>query len=517
MALTIVTEPYNLQGSQNPIEYKVSTDKYITQLATYAEHRYTFSDVLSVDDWFSLTFNGKTHTFTVKASPDDSGNQISSGGALSLADWINVIVPELNAYFDVGENYFVAAYLGGETIQFIAKNKGTDFNIIFDYATAGAQTITTFDANAVDVVYNPNFTIKYNLYLENKLSPGTFNLITTGEKSPDNNSEAWFDFSEELDDYLDQYPRPDPTLTLQTNSDAINGYQVVFTEQYGSPVSRKIAHTSNSRYVLKGGLSYLDFPTKKDLLTNYVSLKWLSPMQSVRHITPDQDVFMNFAHIGVINGSPTSDTITLNYTLYFKDGTTVDYSPPATYPINNPWEIAVANLGFLFNQLENVDNTREVYKYAVWIKTGSTDLTSKIILFLEQEGRIDTILHYRTSLGGYETARYFGQETYGVKLNFDDVEKSLPEEYTANLFTKDHTQHEINHEYTLSTGQFFTLSELLNSLDVLLSDDVFFFDAQDRAVKIVLKKGTVKLYNNESGYWAYSFSYSPAYTDKNIS
>lgn len=510
MAITINQKPYALQGSRNPVEFKTTTDKYITAAATLFYATYTFDSTMATNDTLTFAFGAFSVTFTVVATPDDSGKQITTPGALTVVQWLPIVVA------DIEKNFLMSSYFtflaSASDIEVTARDNGTAFNITL---TKSSETIITINETlATDTVYSPNFSIYYDIFT--KYTAGTDYLKRySGSKIPDADQVTWFNVAEILDDYLSLAYRPARSLVFQ-KKDTLLYYKITFTELYGSPPDyHAVAEGSaDELFVIKGGFNHLDFPAKRDMLDNVSSL--IADMSYTRHVTETQDVFLSYVDENMVEDLVSTIDLELWIDIFWDDGTQT-LEKLTGYQLTNPEEMGIFNVGFTSLSLAAYDPTKTVVRYNCTIYTLSSPSGGTFSFILTESSAIDKELHFRNSLGAYESIRLFGQQAYGIELSFDEIKKILPPNYTTADFDRDHTEHEIEHKYTVSSGQFPTLKALMGSIDVLLSDDVFFYDDDDRQVKILIKKGKFKIKTDDSGFMAFQFSYSPAYTDKNYS
>lgn len=205
------------------------------------------------DDIFVVTWPLDEVEFTFKATPDDSGFQLSlKSGGQTQQEFIDQVIEELSANFTIFSNFIVARRTTNPLmITLTARETGS--NYVLTYSETGTMNISQgVDVVAVDEVLLDYYKIGAMIF------DSSDNILASDTISLDDNDEALFDFGEVVKaELLSEFTKEGDvgSTMLREDLNMCQGFYVKYYEFYGDPPTAKILNKSNTRCCLNGGIS----------------------------------------------------------------------------------------------------------------------------------------------------------------------------------------------------------------------------------------------------------------------
>jgi hypothetical protein len=146
----------NLVLARNPVEFVLSTNNNISVVGVKAYIDLNITGLPSISQTFTLTFLGRTLTFTfVGTTPDASGNQIQVVGSFTNYPELYVKTALSNNFF-LNQDYEILL-ISGTQIRIIARMPGSKYSI------TGTEAVSNFTlgtpVSGVNAVYRDGFRV----------------------------------------------------------------------------------------------------------------------------------------------------------------------------------------------------------------------------------------------------------------------------------------------------------------------------------------------------------------------
>jgi hypothetical protein len=539
MALTSVKEPRHVNLSMNPIDFTVSTNKYLLTPGAKTNFQILITDIPNVEDeTMSFTFpDGNRIEFVTKTTPDDSATQIpktySTGGGPVLGGTEKTIyAQQLLTYIKknhkIRNSFNLTASPTGLTdgwITFIAKDETDETNVLY------LTSFTDFEWSGIDVtgvapVYNDNFFAGADVFVEDVKNSGTFVLAGTLFGVPDDNNEITFDLQKILNPYLGNDFLPQTTVDAIICSNNCKRFYVEYYEFYGKiPVEKEVIQ-SDTYLVLKGALRHIDYyrpdsETPYDNFWDYlVDSKTFLTWKKTRRINKTQREFLywfnNYTR-AYVSGDP--DIVYLRCKVYYTDGTTdEDNGCGDATSVND--DVVMFPCGY--NDVSNFFNPGKVpFKYECWLQADFAGdiITEKITFYIEEADFLDKEFYYENSLGGFETLRTFGIHEFNSEITSEEARRNLTP--GAARATTDRTIFSINtSQRGVNVGRTGGIDNKLEAQvirEFFMSEETYAVNDKGKIYGVVITPDTKPESIDDYNLFGYEFEYKEAFINKGYS
>lgn len=502
MPLSPITYPPLLSLAENPVVFGFRSNNYLSSVGSYAALVITIP-ALTTGTSFTLTFLGRTITFTAAANPDHSGTQYPAPGT-SISAWAVAIANALYGNYYISANYNIT--YGTNFVRLTAKQKGPDYNI-----TGASSSFTMVSIVGSNQTQRPFFQI-----LSQILSDGK--LIGTDIRPVDTSGRAWFDFSEYLRAHFSA--NPGTRFSFQENvSDIIiprpellKSYIVRHAEYYGDEPEPKKLTSITGYYVIPGGVPARVQARYNELNSNFwhnikTKKQFLTWHPNDKRTAADEIQKLYFIVTKAV-------TITLMARINYResDGTNSQTSPLTKKTIG-AGAMFMVEICCAYNRLQlDVDATSlpagsTVTGYDLWLIDDLGNVISEVRSFIidpkyYQNRR--TFL-FRNSLGVFETFISTGDGIADAEYTRHNINTARNWDFT--LRAPDHAN-ALNYESQLFTTNSGWVSEdVINWLrDLQLSREVYevrddqLFPVMFTGSKIAISQDNNYLYNMQLEY-----------------
>ena len=499
MSLSISLPPPLIAGTRRPIIVQLATD---TVIATAGSANNTISKLeqpaADGDTWL-FNFNGHTVTFTAKDNPEHNGNEFPAGTTVAL-----IVAGYLEDNYLLSLHYHISTP-AGDDIQFIAKEPGTQFDLLHEGSTyAGFSQWQFIDGE--DPFVLPNFQAWLDLYVEAQLGSTDYgNLpVATLSATADPKGRFTFDLSALLDAQVeDAQPDLSDAVPDAFSSKMLCRYRFTYNEAWGSPIEPRIVQQS-AIYTALRGQKALDV---EGLVGNVFSSKILSGRPRTKEVATAQPEFLYLLLSAGVGG-------TISFQIHYTDGSTGSLPDIAIVPsIAQVYSIPCGHDQLGIGALAPA-KTVESYVFNFAYVDGDFTYTFRLVEDCPPRRRY---LVFRNEMGGYDTLPCTGRLTRRGSFARDQAQKSLPANYELQIDRMAVDYHvRSQDEYGLHTGWFFTEEEVayyarqfLQSENVLFHEEGRFTPVTLLTKEVTYSKDRVKLYG-----FAFRFRRSVAHGEK---
>lgn len=337
----------------------------------------------------------------VLAVADDSGHSISEQGALSLADYAQQLVEELQANYLLFSSFLIEYDLQGATHRVLFKPRGsTDLSWSF---TSGLSNITVEIFQAENLAYKENQGILLLVEPYNK-NTGVYDTPFP-HVLPILESSANVVFDIHTDFMLG--PSLPPANSIGSGGDFIiecvqnwAKYRLYYAEQSGNPVTAQALSSDGKEYfALFGGNDFFNqFNSFWGFWEN--NGKFLTAAPRVQLITYEQPLWLYWVGRAV-------RTVEISVKAYHRSGAESTYTRDSY--AEQIGEVIAIKAGFTQLQLPGND-ADPIVKYEVWLESSSAAV-SEVFTFkvTGQCAEFTRYFLFANSLGGCDTVRATGK------------------------------------------------------------------------------------------------------------
>ena len=243
--ISISSNPSEIALAGNGLNYEITTDNHISTAGVQAYFVVGVSGPLVENDNFGLFCDLFSIEFTVKASPDESGNQVHTTATPFVQE-----DAKLQLMADMAKNYYIAKYctieLIPDSVLFFVKLKSYgDVNI---QGVEGLPNLTLVWNEGTTEVYKPNYRIGCLVESNNV-------IIGEEEKFPFPSNAVEFDISDYIKNLASgDFTYPAESDILVKHESACVPYYAKFYEKYGTTPVPQMIVADSLRYALPGGV-----------------------------------------------------------------------------------------------------------------------------------------------------------------------------------------------------------------------------------------------------------------------
>lgn len=496
--ITIDHTPEEVSLIGNPINYLVSSNNVLEDTAVFATGTMTKTTTIVENEYFEFTYQGNTHRFTAKNTPDDSGNQIPAG---TITQIYNALL--LNYYLN--RDFNLALYsdepgLPAIGITFTAKVADESYTFMIDVAgCAGLSNETSADQQThagVSQKIKEGF-----LYVANTYDNAN-NIIGTDQLPANSELKALFNIQEYFfEKLIPSFIYPHTATIANLKADMCFEYAVKFAEGTGIPTVFGQLKPDTVRRVIGGGIPQWQQKQLQDDSSTFWAylaetkrfLNWFPGTKETTR-TGSEKLY----HIAT-NADATQASLYVR--VYFTDGTNATYERAiiSGYAKFKIYELFV---DFASLQLDDVETSSEktIETYDVWLFTNinfvDTYLSEVRTFAIADENFNDRLLIFRNSLATYETIRMTGNLDKTSRFTREVSNMIFPQEFIDTFRQKVSRITDTEERLTINTG-FTDNIEITNWwMELLSSDDVYYWDGT-RLISAIITNEEVLQYSDE--------------------
>lgn len=486
MAIIIDESPEEVLLSKNPIVFELSTENYVTTEGVKSAKRIDFSATspadgdtieISAPGFLTDDIDGDSITFTFRASPDDSGEELPIGNPTELT-WVQQVADYMgqNATFNTHYETYLDGFGGSLTMR--ARLEGADWEPTFTFTFTGTDPSITMNVIGVDAELTEDFQVRARVILDKG-----FGELITGEfeyKTPNPDGTLVWDFSKTVDklfpvDWLETSTLNDSFSMIEAPNTGAAFMKVEFSEFYGENPSANPVKFASPFTVLKGGFRTYD--KAKNIRAAVVNdNKFLTWRPLKNHIFQEARDWLHFVNI---DPSESRTSLNLCVRITNDDGSITQFLDLSTINLNyqNLYEnnqVITVPCGYEQLNLDLLNFGNTPFKYELWIRdNAATILFDPVTFYIKKASKTATQIVYYNSFGLEEGLSLEGERTLNVENTFETLR--LPENLSPG--TDDFTDLDFNHltktKITVSTGPMLkqnaeVLQELLTSPKIYL-------------------------------------------------
>ena len=252
MSITLQQSPPLVAISGNPVCFKLYSDNKIETPGVPCSAILNFGSIASDGDTLTLSWGYFNLEFTFKDSPDNSGMQLPTS-PINEFDWTAVIGQALALNYYIDQDFIVS--WNATDVTFVSRTSGSTNTLTAQWSWTGTEP-TLWPGDGQDEVARTFFKIGLQVLIKEGES---FTRIGEDSLPLDANDFALFDIRNYFADQLvSLFKFPDASDQLIIHRpDNCREYRVRYFERFGlSQTPQKITE-SDSFFILKAGISYL--------------------------------------------------------------------------------------------------------------------------------------------------------------------------------------------------------------------------------------------------------------------
>lgn len=471
MAVSLLIYPPQLALAKNPMVFKFSSNGSIATAGSAATLSIAFNAGMVEDDWFELTWSGRTVRFTAKDSPDDSGLQTPSIQTMSINTWVMLVAQVLYTNYYLAEYFIIIS--ATNVISLTAKVNG----IAYDIDVSGTNTtgvITNTPTAGADDVPQDFFSIILQTFMT--APGGSYEKKFEDALSLDTAFNAYGDISEIVKAELFsefEFPEVDPNCLVKRYN-MVKPYYIRYAEQYGIPIAARQLQQISPQYALNGGVPFWKQKEYADAGTSFwdrmqYDMIFLTWMPNNMKIDPAQVVKLYFL---VWNPAVINATCGGRCTFHLADGSTAIHNIAQGMNFMDVWEIecgyAALNAKFDFSTF-----SAAVLSYDIAVTFYGNDISeSRTFIVDTTEYPNFRQFLFKNSLGGYDSLRITGIGEFEQAEERAFITESYPKEFSVAW--KQRKQVSLTGSIKMKVNSGWKTKEEIDWMqDFMLSDEVY--------------------------------------------
>ena len=518
MAITVQDAPDNLDLVRNHLWYHLLTDNHLQTQEQKPLFGFTFTGQPNDGDIIYLAWYDKNDTpaaqITLRAKNAPNGmNEFQVGTNQSIDDWTqNTFIPFLknhpmiNAWWTIRFNYDPN---DNEAFTYLDMRVFGEMNTYTSLlANTSVYDLTQYGTKPK---YRPNFKIGVNVYVDNG---SHYELITTNYYKPDLNGNIIFDIADQVKLYLDADMPTSSNIELTKNIN--RPYYISYFEYYGNPASKRQIYFHEIKYALLGGLPFHLYQ-RGDFYSYYVEAQknFLTWKPRKRKITPDQEewLFMPYNNAHTFN-APSGPYYQI-VKIYYEDGTTDKVLHEQISSNYSEFEIAMIPCGLEHAGIDQIDPSKEVRKYEVWVGPYigfSTAYDSEHVTFYvdRKPYQYTQQFFFVNSLGGVDTLLAVGAKSYKQDVQRNRARYITPIDYGPTFEPTRQLEPAATEVVTVRTG--YLNQEEVNWLkDIIHNHQKCLTDLDGQRVSVLINTDSSDLYDEQENLKSLEFEYEYAF------
>jgi len=436
------------------MEWDLDTDNWILNAGTKAVLKIEIENLGDApNDSFTMAWADESEVFTIKAIPDDSGNELPESGILTLAQFADLLRDEMEKNYPLSNDFVLTrSSAGGEFIIFTAREVGADYDITLTEALAWMTEDSS--TAGVDASNETNMEIILQVWGEDSYKSGDFEKLVELAKTPDSNSNVVFDVAEIIEPLLGEDLPTYNQAAITRCDNVIKRFYGRYGERYGTTLTFNeiVTDDAGGAYYsgVNGGSGFQFFNDNPDLLTYLGTDNFLTFQPDNKEISEAQHEYLYWC------ATAGYASIEAHLDIYFTDGTNIldtTYLTKATIFKTEIYIVPISHNKIAALLVIPAGKTIDYFK--VWMVDGGagTAITNKRTYYIDRKQYIEnTYLLYRNSLGAFETLWCKGEIEQGIEVKREELEQIIDSDYAAT--DKEIVEYETNSQdpETIHTG-----------------------------------------------------------------
>ncbi len=517
--ITVESYPAGIEFTGNPIVFRLKTSNMYSTAGVKAIQILRISSICSTTAHFTLSWGVNSVTFTLVATPDESGLQIryATPGENKNA-WGSDFFNSMKSNYLLSKDFLIEGGAGEDyLIQLTALDYGDDYTLVLS-----DNTVTGFSEDSNTPGITPILRDNYKLLVRALIMDGSDEVFCGEDRqTPDNDGYVDANISGYLKPEMFDMPMflfPE-TITdfLIDRTNQCRKFFIRYAEVYDGLARRIYSTSGNDNFALAGGIDFIKLAKYHEDDSSFWDMMqynkdFLTWQPITKKIWPRQPEKLYFLIWG-----PTTTEINLKIKIYYTDGTThILTKVTASTSQFDLWECIVSYNKLDLISLEESEN-KEIEKYEVWIEDQS-DVKISISRFFVLDRKAYTnsrIFIFRNSLSGYDTLRCTGETIKSTELSRTQIEVLNDFDFTSR---DPQIRNDVVYEqqtYKASTG-FITkeYAEYLREFE--LSVEVYEF-VLNRLYPVILTSKKSEIHKDNEYLHYREFEYARAYKDMHYS
>lgn len=518
MSLKLITQPFELAFSRNPMEFQVQSNNYIESDAIYPVMTITVG-ALAVNDFFKFTITDPVSLvkyvikFTAVDEPDTSGSEFEKHMGYIGAD------VRFHASIDRAVNLnsvllsFYNYERSGNNLIFTAKE---DVGNFLNFHTNVPLLVSIAQVTLTkDIVYRKNHRVIFELWFEKTYLGENFEKVATLEDTVDRDGLAKFDIASIIDSEIESSASlnlPDLENDEFYINDSLRRYQVRFTELYtGNDTITKMEHSS-VKYARLGGVTKEDFAKIDPIMYIQSCQKFLTLFDEKKNVH-----YMQRDWLSWMNTSNDEDTFDIQRTIYYTDGTDDGGSLIEKNKFLKKWETITFPVGYPQISPSDLDPLKTVFKWDYFVfKNGVTRVSSIQTYYLDVKfEHCKNQFAYINSYNQPEGLLTKGNFEESISVSSSKVDRSISDKYLIVNGQQYVFNKESNIAYGVTTG-YYSQSDVRTIQDVLQSSMLYIVDNLDY-LPALIDNGDFKITECFSFLNQLKFNIRKSFKDKSFS
>ena len=536
MALTLVAEPNDLCLVQDDMKLHVTTDKFQTVLGEFSVIELEFTDEPEDNDYVEFVFNdGTVVRMTAKGTPDDTGEQFpKADGPPALAIYAALVVDDFKTNYELNSRFDISVNIGTAVVVFTARERTTDTNLA-SYSTNVPSTFTvTQTTTGVDPVFNENFEVGLDIYVEDGYRSGEYVKLPTVFAKPETTPEdslpkaIYFNLSERVRRYVSEF---DPEILASV--DVLNilervniRYYYEYFEFYGTIPEPKKVYRGDVAYALFGALNFIDYTEITYWYTGwyysssiYPLTRFLSWQPDTRYVPKKQPCWISWLN-NHDRDAHSGENYYLRCKITYTDNTTHSFDA-ATDADSDRWETLSFKCGYEQLGLEAINPAKVVKKWEVWLDHMTPwreAITTSVTFILIPDHALQRFFVYPNAFGCPESIRVIGRQTTNINVSRQSFWKHVgmsPGKFDRQRKT---SVKSFNKTFAGSTGVIKDRDYLHQVIEFLTAENVFIYDAvNDRYIPVYVFNEQTEFEKDDDYVYGVSLEWAEAFDNKKFS
>lgn len=434
--ISTLKSPDNFSPARNKVEFKLEGSNFSVVAGSKASGTLEWNNTYPNDgDTLKISFGGQDYIFTFRTEPNSlmelSRNQAPGPTFVFAYEWWHDCMFRINRVYDIAQNYelsFSSAGLNNGTISFLAREKGSAHNLVFDVSDITNTPVSETDVDGVNPTFNPNYLIRLQVFIEQTPFQNDF-IAPEGsskDKRPDENSRILTSIHDILRPYFSEdIPKLSP-VAINTSPGMMIRYYVRAGEYYGAPASMKdfysIPGEGSIKHAIDAGVGkekeYLDFFSDHFIQQN---AKFLTHAPRTQTIHKEQPIFLYAYGFG-----GDDQKVTLN--LYYDDNTSEEIDTLLTAYQGNSYILALP-AGYTQLDIDSLKTPgKEVLAYDfTFARQNSMVVYSETFHFQvnQEHYQENHFFQFRNSLGAFDSLWCAGDVIKSTEASHSTIEKKV--------------------------------------------------------------------------------------------
>ncbi len=493
--------------SKNELNLVVTSDDHVAVAGVAAENRMVFDGTVGSGVNIRLVWANADLTLASAVTPDESGNQFSSGA--SSEAYARAVMAQLEANFYINRDFILSYGLTGgkHSIIFTARKTGVLFNIS---PVDTANVDVTNPVAGVTLVYKANFAHHVEVWL--KLNGEFQNIYTENLQldQPVTGVTTKNIANEVLQPYLaESTDRPSLSASgWQLCTGTLLEYFVKYGQYFGDQPTVKKLHKTEPAFINLGGISLPSVAgtTMAAFLrpggdnSKTLCLRQGSRVKNIQRDTPE---FLYWANL-----TGADINIQLRIEVFFEGGSQTTLIAPQ---LAMSWQKYYIGVGY--DKL-GIDGFLPSGKTCLYYTAGVVDALSNLLsvpyTYVPDKYREwPRSFIYLNSLGGYSTLYTYGKGQPGTERSKDNIKMIVPQAQAATDGNQKENNVRIQQKCAVNTG-YTTKNDIRLLNDFLVSPEKYYATG-GRLLPIGLSTSALNEATDGDNLNAASFEFYPLY------